>query len=121
MSCFRGVHAGLFHPVKGFSTGVLNLVFQRVSGFAHTLGYNAWALIQVFLDAVAVLANPLVLEVGCSECSRNRRPDRKTYGAKHERLSFKQIRRAFYLLPENPEQSWDVIAVATTDAIKVVR
>jgi hypothetical protein len=30
-------------------------------------------------------------------------------------------RRAFYLLPENPEQSGDVIAVATTDVIKVVR
>jgi hypothetical protein len=53
--------------------------------------YSACALIQVFLDIVAVLASPLVLEVQCLECSRNRGPDREANGAEHERLSFKQI------------------------------
>ena len=70
--CFRNVHAGLLHPVKGFSSCVLDLVLQRVSGFAHTLGYSACALIQLPLDAVTVFANPLVLEVGRLECTRNR-------------------------------------------------
>ena len=90
---FRGVHTRFFHLVKGFSAGVFDLIFQRVSGFAHALGYSACALSQVFLDTVAVLANPLVLEVGGSECTGNRGPNGKAYGAKHERLSFKQIRK----------------------------
>ena len=58
--------------------------FFSVSAASRTLcGYSACALIQVFLDTVAVLANPLVLEVGCPECTRNRGPDGKAYGAKH--------------------------------------
>src|ERR1700754_4351900 len=80
---FRSVRAGLFHPVKGFSSGFLDLVLQRVSRFAHALGYSACAIIHLSLEAVAVFANPLVLEVGCLERARNRSPDGKAYGAKY--------------------------------------
>ena len=41
---FRGVHPGPFHPVEGFGARVFDLVFQRVSGFAHALRQVACAL-----------------------------------------------------------------------------
>jgi hypothetical protein len=41
---FRGVHPGPFHPVEGFGARVIDLVFQRVSGFAHALRQVACAL-----------------------------------------------------------------------------
>ena len=92
-SGLRSVLTRFLNLFKCLSAGFFDLISQSVSGFRQALRYSACALSKVFLDAVAIFPNHLVLEVEASEGAGDRGPNGKTHCTKHERLSFKQIRK----------------------------
>src|SRR6476660_2126397 len=92
-SGLRSFHTRFLYLFKSLSAGFFDLIFQSVRGFKDVLRYSACALGKVFLDAIAIFSDHLVLEVEASEGSGDRGPNGKTHRTKHERLSLKQIRK----------------------------